>query len=181
MVVCLMAPGFEESELVVPADLLRRGGVEVVLAGVESMEVKSSHGIRFAADKLLSEVDFSQAEMIFVPGGLNGVNHILSNQLACDVLRQARQQNKYLAAICAGPTVLSRLGLIDGVQAVCYPGMENLLTPAVPCPGNQAVLDEKILTAEAAGSAFELGLLMLTVLRDEEVAQRIKQEVHFHG
>lgn len=181
MVVCLMAPGFEESELVVPADLLRRGGVEVVLAGVEGVEVESSHGIRFMADKQLSEVDLSRAEMVFVPGGLGGVNNILNSHLACDVLRQIRKQDKYLAAICAGPTVLSRLGLIDDVQAVCYPGMEDLLSPAVPCPGNRAILDGKILTAEAAGSAFELGLLMLTVLRDEETAQRVRQEVHYHG
>ena len=181
MVVFLMADGFEESELVIPADLLRRGGVEVVLAGVESLSVESSHGIRFTADALLSEVDLDRAEMVFVPGGLGGVNHILDSELACAVLRQAREQDKYLAAICAGPTVLSRLGLIDGVEAVCYPGMENLLPPAVPCPGSRTVLDGKILTAEAAGSGFELGLLMLTVLRDEATAEKIRTEVHYHG
>ena len=181
MVVFLMADGFEESELVIPADLLRRGGVEVILAGVESLSVVSSHGIRFTADALLSEVELDRAEMVFVPGGLGGVNHILESELACAVLRQAREQDKYLAAICAGPTVLSRLGLIDGVDAVCYPGMEELLKPAVPQPGNRAVQDGRILTAEAAGSGFELGLLMLTVLRDEATADKIRHEVHYHG
>jgi protein deglycase len=181
MVVVLMAPGFEESELVVPVDLLRRGGVEVKIAGVEALEVESSHGIHFTADMLLQDVALEQAEMVFVPGGLGGVNHILASELACGVLRKAKEQDKYLAAICAGPTVLSRLGLIDGVQAVCYPGMEDLLRPAVPQPGHPAVQDGKVLTAEAAGSAFDLGLLMLTVLKGKEAADKVRFDVHYHG
>lgn len=181
MVLVLLCNGFEESEVVVPVDLLRRGGVEVALCGVESLTVKSAHAITFTADVLLSDVDLAQVDMVFVPGGLGGVDALLTSETACDCLRQAKQQGKYLAAICAGPTVLSRLGLIDGVKAVCFPGMEELLRPAVPQNGAKAVRDGKVLTGQAAGAAFDLGLLMLETLKDHESAEQVKNAVHYHG
>lgn len=181
MVLVLLCNGFEESEVVVPVDLLRRGGVEVALCGVDSLTVKSSHAITFTADVLLKDVDLAGVDMVFVPGGLGGVDAILASGTASGFLHQAKEADKYLAAICAGPTVLSRLGLIDGKKAVCYPGMEDLLPPAIPQPGNRAVRDGKVLTAEAAGSAFELGLMMLEVLRDAETADQVRHAVHYHG
>ena len=181
MVLVLLCSGFEESEVVIPVDLLRRGGVEVALCGVESLTVTSSHAITITADVLLADVNMDDVDMVFVPGGLGGVNGILASAAAADCLRRAKVEDKYLAAICAGPTVLSRLGLIDGKKAVCYPGMEDLLVPAIPQIGSPAVLDGKLLTAEAAGSAFELGVMMLEVLKDKATAQQVKDCVHYHG
>lgn len=182
MKVCvILAAGFEETEAIVPVDLLRRGGVTVELAGLDGLEVTGGHGITVRADCLLSQVELGTVDLVFVPGGLGGVNHILASELACQTLRQAASEDKYLAAICAGPTVLSRLGLIDGKQAVCYPGMEKLLLPAHPKPGNRAVRDGKLLTAEAAGSAFELGLMMLAALADQATADKVREDVHYHG
>lgn len=177
----LLAGGFEESEAVIPIDLLRRGGVTVTLAGLDGLTVESSHGIRFVADALLEDVDLTDVDMVFVPGGLRGVNNILASEKACQFLKSAALAEKYLAAICAGPTVLSRLGLIDGKRAVCYPGMEDLLPPAIPRPGNRAIRDGKVLTAEAAGSSFDLGLLMLETLTDQANADQIREAVHYHG
>ena len=182
MKVCvILAPGVEESEAIVPVDLLRRGGVTVELAGLEGLTVTGGHGITIQADCLLSEIDLAPVDLVFVPGGLGGVNNILASDLACQMLRQAASEDKYLAAICAGPTVLSRLGLIDGKQAVCYPGMEELLLPASPQPGRHAVRDGKLLTGEAAGSAFDLGLMMLAALTDQAAADRVREAVHYHG
>lgn len=182
MKVCvILAPGFEESEAIIPVDLLRRGGVTVELAGLEGLAVTGGHGITVQADCLLSEVDLAQVDLVFVPGGLGGVNNILASELACQVLRRAASEDKYLAAICAGPTVLSRLGLIGGKQAVCYPGMEELLLPASPQPGHPAVRDGRLLTGEAAGSAFDLGLMMLAALTDQATADQVREAVHYHG
>ncbi len=181
MVLVLLADGFEETEVVVPVDLLRRGGVEVALAGVYGMTVTSSHAITVTADLALADVQMDEVTMVLVPGGLKGVDGLLTSEAACGFLRRAAEADKYLAAICAGPTVLSRLGLIDGKRAVCYPGMENLLTPALPQPGNQTVQDGKLLTAEGAGAAFELGLLMLEVLKGKETARQVADSIHYRG
>lgn len=177
----LLADGFEESEAVIPVDLLRRGGVEVILAGVETMAVRGGHGIVVTADALLSNVALEGVDMVFVPGGLGGVNHLLDSPCARDFLARAAAADKYLAAICAGPTVLSRLGLIDGKRAVCYPGCEELLPPAVHVPGQRTHLDGRLLTGEAAGSAFDLGLLMLEVLEGPEKADEVRRSVYYYG
>ena len=116
----LLADGFEESEAVIPVDLLRRGGVEVILAGVETMAVRGGHGIVVTADALLSDVALEGVDMVFVPGGLGGVNHLLDSPCARDFLARAAAADKYLAAICAGPTVLSRL--------------RGAAAPGGPCP-----------------------------------------------
>lgn len=181
MVCVLLADGFEESEAVVPVDLLRRGGVEVVLAGVNGLTVQSSHQITFTADALLSDISLEGVDMVFVPGGLKGVNGLLASESACRFLRSAAQRDKLLAAICAGPTVLSRLGLIDGKKAVCYPGCEDLLPPAIHQPGLRAVRDGGLLTGEAAGSAFDLGLLMLEALKGKEVSDQVRRSVCYYG
>lgn len=181
MVCVLLADGFEEAEAVVPVDLLRRGGVEVVLTGVNGTTVKSSHDLLFTADALLADVDLDQVEMVFVPGGLGGVNALLESGEARDFLARAAAADKYLAAICAGPTVLSRLGLIDGREAVCYPGMEDLLPPANPRPGNRVVRDGRVLTGEAAGASFDLGLLMLEVLKGKDTADQVRHSVYYRG
>ena len=181
MVCVLLADGFEESEAVVPVDLLRRGGVEVTLAGMNGLEVCSSHKITVKADCLLSQVDLERVDMVFVPGGLGGVDHLLASPEARDFLSRAAAEDKYLAAICAGPTVLSRLGLIDGKRAICYPGCEGMLPPAIHVPDQRVVRDGKLLTGEAAGSAFDLGLAMLEVLKDKETAEQVRHSVYYHG
>lgn len=181
MVCVLLAEGFEESEAVIPVDLLRRGGVEVTLAGVDGLQVRSSHNINVVADCLLSRVDLDQVEMVFVPGGLGGVDHLLASPLARDFLGRAAAADKYLTAICAGPTVLSRLGLIDGKRAICYPGCEVNLPPAIHVPDQRVVQDGKLLTGEAAGSAFDLGLKMLEVLKGKEISDQVRHSVYYHG
>lgn len=181
MVLVLLCDGFEESEVTVPVDLLRRGGVEVGLCGVAHSTVKSSHFITYGTDLTLDQVDLNQVEMVFVPGGLGGVDGLLASEPVAKLLHQAKEQDKYLAAICAGPTVLSRLGLIDGKKAVCYPGMEHLLAPAIPQIGSPVVQDGKLITAEAAGASFELGFALLDVLRGAEVSQQVRQSVCYRG
>ena len=179
MVYVLLAPGFEESEVVIPVDLLRRAKVEVTMLGVSGMQVVSSHGIEMKADALLSEAELDRAEMIFVPGGMGGVNAILADEAACDLLRSAAAQGKWIAAICAGPTVLTRIGLMAGRKATCYPGMEELLPPAEAQPGADVVVDGAFITSKAAGTAFDLGLKMIEVLQNAQRAEKVRLSVHY--
>lgn len=181
MVCILLGAGFEESEALVPADLLRRAGVEVALTALEGREVPGGHGITVRADLSLDQVDPGNVELIFLPGGLGGVEAISSCPQALDLVRQLYGQGRYVAAICAAPTILAGLGLLEGRKAVCYPGMEAQLTGAVLQKGTPVVEDGTIITGEAAGSAFSFGLRLVELLRGPAVAAKIRESVHYHG
>ena len=181
MVVILLANGFEESEAIVPADMLRRAGVEVCLAAVEGREVTSSHGVTVVADEAMTALDPAKAEMVVVPGGLPGVNFLKGHEGALNFIKTAADAGCQLASICAGPTVLAQLGLVEGVNATCYPGMEDQMAGAKTHPGTQVVEDGRITTAESAGSAFEFGLKLVERLKGRAVAEQVAKGSCFHG
>lgn len=180
MVVILLADGFEESEAIVPADMLRRAGVETVLAGVDGRQVTSSHNITVMADTTLDQLDPTEPELVVVPGGLGGVNRLKAHEGVSAFLRKVAEGSAQLAAICAGPTVLAQLGLLEGAAAVCYPGMEDELTGAQPQPGTQVVVDGRFTTCESAGSSFEFGLKLVERLRGREAAEAVAKAACFH-
>ena len=181
MVCVLLGAGFEEIEALVPVDLLRRAGIPVILAGLTEREVTGSHQITVKADKLLSEVEPTDVEMIFLPGGLGGVAAISACPTAMELIRTLYEQGRYVAAICAAPTVLATLGLLQGRPAVCYPGMESQLTGAIVQKGVPVVPDGKIITGEAAGSAFAFGLKLIETLKRPAAAELVKNQVYYHG
>ena len=180
MVVILLGHGFEESEAIVPADLLRRAGVQVVLAALEGTEVTSSHGVTVKADAALNALDADQIDLLFLPGGLGGVEAIQSCPAALELIRAVYGKGKYLSAICAAPTILGSMGLLEGRRAVCYPGMEDGLTGAKVQKGHGIVVDGSLITGEAAGSAFEFGLKLVELLKGSAAAQQVKDAVHYH-
>ena len=119
MVYILLADGFEEAEALVTADLLRRGGCQVTLAGLDDLQVTGSHGITVLADATLDQIDMDQMEMLVLPGGMGGVENIQMNLFALALIERARNQGAYVAAICAAPTILAQLGIVDRRRAVC--------------------------------------------------------------
>ena len=124
MVVMILGSGFEPVEAIAPCDILRRGGVEVQLAGIGGRMVEAGHGVTVQADCTIEEADFDRAEMVVLPGGLGGVRSILGCKAAMDAVGQAYDDGKFVAAICAGPTILAQLHITDGKTATCYPGCE---------------------------------------------------------
>ena len=122
MVYVLLGTGFEEMEAIAPIDLLRRAGVPTLTVGVDGKIVKGGHGIGIEADITLDEMDLMELDMIVLPGGLGGVATARASEKALDALRFAWENDKFVAAICAGPTVLADLGITDGRKATCYPG-----------------------------------------------------------
>ena len=181
MVAILLGNGFEESEAIVPADLLRRAGVEVSLTALDGTEVKSSHNITVKADTTLSALDVDKLELLFLPGGLGGVEAIQNCPAALKLVRAVYDKGKYLSAICAAPTILGALGLLNGRKAVCYPGMEDGLIGADVQKGCGVVVDGSLITGEAAGSAFDFGLKLVELLKGSAAAQQVKNAVHYHG
>ena len=180
MVAILLGEGFEESEALVPADLLRRAGIVTALVGVDGRVVTGSHGIAVPADLALEQVDPDELDMLVLPGGMGGVASIQMNLFATALIQRSWERGLYLAAICAAPTILAGMGILDRRRAVCYPGMEDEMGSAVVRQGQHVVVDGHIITAEAAGSAFEFGLKLVEILSGRACAEQVKQEVHYH-
>lgn len=179
MVYILLAPGFEEAEALVPADLLRRAGIQTALTGVEDQMVAGTHDIVVRADRVIAQVDLRDAEMIVLPGGGCGVQNLREHPAVAALAQEAVDRGIPLAAICAAPTLLGEWGMLKGRRATCYPGMEEKLT------GGQAedasvVADRNLITGRAAGSAFEFGLALIRALAGAEKAEEVRHAVHYY-
>lgn len=179
MIYLLLGEGFEESEAIVPADLLRRAGVEVKLTALRGKKAVSSHGVTVECDCSLKDVDEETVEMLILPGGLGGVESILGSESALGLIQRCADRGAYIAAICAAPTVLAHLGLLDRRRAVVYPGMEDQMLSAVVQPGKAVVVDGHLITAQAAGSSFDFGLKLVEVLRGAQAAEAVRKAVHY--
>lgn len=177
MVYVLLGTGFEETEAIAPVDLLRRAGVEVTTVGINGKIVKGSHGIGVEADMTLEEADFSDLEMIVLPGGLGGVASCRASKAAMDALAKAWQDGKLVAAICAGPTVLADLGITDGKTCTCYPGCEGGMGNAIMAENAAAVQDGRLITGTSAGCAIPFGLKLIEALKGPEAAEAIRRQI----
>lgn len=176
MVYMLLGTGFEETEAIAPLDLLRRAGIEVATVGLNGKIIKGSHGIGVEADLEIGEIDLTNLEMIVLPGGLGGVASIKASQAALDAVRFAWENGKYVAAICAGPTILAQLGITDGKNATCYPGCESQMGSANMVSA-AAVTDGKVITGTSAGCAIPFGLALIAALKGQEAADAVQQQI----
>ena len=177
MVYILLGTGFEETEAIAPLDLLRRAGVEVLTVGINGKTVYGGHGIGIEADITLEEMDLTALEMIVLPGGLGGVASVSACPEALNALRFAADNQKLIAAICAGPTVLAKLGITDGKNATCYPGCEAQMGSARMLPDQAAVRDGNIITGTSAGCAISFGLELVAALKGQEAADAVRQQI----
>ena len=176
MVYILLGTGFEEVEAVAPLDLLRRAGVEVLTVGLNGKTVYGAHNIGIEADIEIGEMDLTDVEMVILPGGLGGVTSIRACREAMDAARFAFDNGKFVAAICAGPTVLADLGITDGLEATCYPGCEGGMGSAKMIPNAACVRDGKVITGTSAGCAVPFGLALVAALKGEEAAQQLAKQ-----
>lgn len=177
MVYILLADGFEEAEALVPADLLRRAGVEVALVGVTGQTVTGGHGIAVVSDLMLNQVETEKMEMLMIPGGLGGVENIAANAAAMELVKTAAQSDCYLAAICAAPSiVLGPVGILNGRKATCYPGMEAGMTGAQAQKRQSVVVDGDIVTGEGPGAAFDFGLKLVEALKGADAAKQVAHD-----
>ena len=176
MIYMFLGTGFEETEAIAPLDLLRRAGLQVQTVGLNGKIIYGGHGIGVEADIEIGQLDLTDLEMVILPGGLGGVASIRGCQAAMDAIRFAYENNKYTAAICAGPTVLADLGIVDGKKATCYPGCEGQMGTANMVEA-AAVTDGKLITGTSAGCAIPFGLALIAALKGQEEADRIAQQI----
>ena len=127
--VCVFtADGFEEIEGLTVVDLLRRAGADTQMVSIsDSLSVKGSHSIEIKADTFFEDVNYGEADLLVLPGGMPGTLHLGGHEGLCSLLKEFHEQGKKVAAICAAPSVLGKLGILKGKKAVCYPGFEEKL------------------------------------------------------
>ncbi len=177
MVYMLLFPGFEEVEAVVPLDLLRRAGIDVMTVSAGDRTVHGSHGIGIEADISIGEMDLTALEMIILPGGRGALEPARSCAPAMDALRFAWENQRFVAAICAAPTTLACLGITDGRQVTCYPGFEPELHRAQVDGSAACVRDGKLITAASAGCAVPFALTLIAALTDQQTADAVEQQI----
>ena len=177
MVYMLLGTGFEETEAIAPLDLLRRAGVKVLTVGLNGKTIYGGHDIGVEADITVDEMDLTNLEMVILPGGLGGVASIRACKPAMDSVAFAWENDRFVAAICAGPTVLADLGITAGRQATCYPGCEGGMGSALMVPDATCVRDGKLITGTSAGCAIPFGLMLIEALKGEAAANAVKDQI----
>ena len=171
----LLADGFEETEFTAPWDLLIRAGADVTTFSVSGNEyVTGAHGLTVRADKPISGLS-AGCDLIVLPGGGKGTQLLAASEDVASAVRAVYEGGGYVAAICAAPTVLASLGLLDGVEAICFPGMENQLGNAV-ISKHKVVRSGRIITAAAMGVSFEFGLTLITALFGSDTAEAVARQ-----
>ena len=174
-----LAEGFEEIEALCPLDIMRRAGIEVFTVGIGSSQITGAHGITVCADMTDKDIDAltdPSFDMIFLPGGMPGTLNLASSDTVISFIKKAVENGVYVAAICAAPSILGDMGLLDGKEAICYPGFEDRLKGA-RISDSRVVLDGKILTAAGMGAALDMGLKIVEIFMGAQKADALRSAV----
>ncbi len=174
----LLADGFEETEAVTPWDILKRADADIFLVSVSGNKyVTGAHGLVTATDLILDGIAYD-FDMLFLPGGKTGTNNLAASENVKKILLYAADKNKYIAAICAAPSVLGKYGLLKNKKATCFPGFEDKLKGAV-IADEKVVRDGNIITGKGMGVAQEFGYCLAEVLCGKETADNLKIQTQF--
>lgn len=167
------AEGFEEIEALTVVDLCRRAEIQTELVSVtDSLQVTGAHEISVQMDKVLSEVDFDSLDMLVLPGGMPGTLNLEQTPYLMEQVKRFAAAGKYVAAICAAPSILGHMGLLKGKKACCYPGFEEALEGA-EVTQNPCEIDENIITGRGMGCAIAFALKIIEKLENDDKAAKI--------
>jgi len=174
-----MADGTEEVEALTVVDLLRRAKVEVVTVSVMGRkQVVTSHNIGVETDEIYGTSDYCDGDMVVLPGGMPGTTHLKNHEELRKVLFDYKEKGKYLAAICAAPSVFGWNGMLNGRKATCYPGFEEELKGAMVLTDG-VVTDGQFITSRGLGTAIDFSLELITLLVNAETAESIAKAVQY--
>lgn len=174
-VIVPLAQGCEELEAVTIIDLLRRAGIEVVTAGLDDAPVRASRGTCLIPDQTLEQAMTQDYDMIVLPGGLPGADHLNADPRIHELLQRMSSQGRYTAAICAAPKVLGDAGLLAGRQATAFPGvLEGMDLPDTRLVSEAVVTDGRIITSRGPGTAMDFALELIARLSGAEARARVE-------
>lgn len=171
--IVLLANGFEEMEGVIQIDYLRRAGIEVVTASItEDRRIVGQSGIAVEADDLLSKVNGEEYDIVVLPGGLKGMENLRDNEQVTELIKSFDAEKKWIAAICASPSILGEMGILKNRNCICYPGFENRLQGG-KIVNEKVVQDGHIITSKGPGTSLDFAVKMIEVLCGKEKASEI--------
>lgn len=172
-----LADGFEEVEGLTVVDLLRRAGIEIETVSIkETRDVVTSHGISLLTDRIFRETDFSDADMLVLPGGMPGTRNLAAYKPLTDLLESFYSKGGRVAAICAAPSVFGSLGFLKGRKATSYPSFMDQLYGAHTCE-EAVVVDGNVTTSRGMGTAIQFGLSLIQQLLGREKAGEIAESI----
>jgi 4-methyl-5(b-hydroxyethyl)-thiazole monophosphate biosynthesis len=178
-VVIILANGFEEVEAVSLIDVLRRAGIDTVVAGLHDGHVTSARQVKIIPDTVIDTVKTDDFDMIVLPGGQPGTDNLNADPRVKELIRSFSQKGKLTGAICAAPIVLGSAGVLQGKHATSYPSYKNNLGGAL-YEETSVVTDGNVLTSRGAGTALTFGLAIVERLISKEKAQKIKDAMLIH-
>jgi 4-methyl-5(b-hydroxyethyl)-thiazole monophosphate biosynthesis len=170
-----LAEGFEEIEAVTVVDVLRRAGLEVVLAGLAPGAVRGAHGIVLATDGALDDVCADDVRMLVLPGGMPGTKHLREDERVLGLVRALERAGRPVAAICAAPTVLAEAGVLAGRRVTSYPSVRAQLGPAEVVAEPSVVRSGSIVTSQGVGTALEFALELVSELCGPARAHELRE------
>ena len=175
-----LANGFEDVEALIPVDVLRRGGVEVVTVSIVegSQVVETAHRVQVVADAMFEDCDFADADLLMLPGGMPGASNLNAHDGVRKALLRQVAAGKRVAAICAAPLVLGGLGLLRGKRATCYPGFEQTLDGAT-YTADLCTVDGNVTTGEGPAAAFPFAYALLEQLVSKQMADQIAEGMRY--
>ncbi len=172
-----LGAGFEEIEALTVVDLLRRDKLDVVMVSIDNKDtVTGSHGITVAADIKYVDVDFNAVEMLVLPGGSPGTENLEKHKELTEQIREFNLAHKKIAAICAAPRILGKMGILMGKRAVCFPGNEEYLQGA-SLSEDEVVTDGHITTSRGMGTSIPFALELIKLLDCKEAAEAFKHKI----
>ena len=172
MIYVFYANGFEEIEGVAPVDMLRRCDLEVTTVGVGGRTVVGAHGICIQTDISEDEMCFDNIEAVVLPGGMPGTLNLERSDVVRKAVDVAYNNGKCIAAICAAPSILGHMGLLEGKEAVCFPGFEQELNGAV-ISDKKVVSSGQFITAAGVGVAVKFGIEIARRFCGKNKAERV--------
>ena len=176
MVYVFLADGFETIEALAVVDMLRRAKIDTTTVGVTGKTVKTSHNIDVIADITIDELNITDADAIVLPGGMPGTLNLEANSTVQTSVDYCVENQKYVCAICAAPSILGHKGLLKGRKAICFPGFEEDLSGAT-ISNKYVVTDGKFITARGAGVAVDFGLEIVKALGGQELSNKIRETI----
>ena len=171
-----LAEGFEEIEAITIIDVCRRGGIDVTVAGVTGMTIKGGQGIEVAADCLIDSVDINSYDMITLPGGLAGTLVLSKSENVQSILKQMKEQGKYIGAICAAPLALHTADVLNK-DFTCYPSIENQIRLDGYHHDQSTIIDGTVMTSQGVGTAIDFALKIVRKLQGESLFKALKESI----
>ena len=171
-----LAEGFEEIEAVTIVDILRRAGLDVVTASLRDTAVKGAHDITVTADSTLDDALLRDYDMVVLPGGMPGTNHLDDDARVHEILKKTAESGKFIGAICAAPKVLANAKLLEGKKATSYPGfLDKMNLPNTTYTGGAVEKDGKVITSRGPGTAMDFALAIIEAFEGREKRNTIEK------